>query len=71
MVQWGKVGSGIEHGVKFDPTYAGEIHGFQLWVNLPAGTSPVLGSPIQYHEAFLCSIMMSSCPGMPRAPVQH
>ena len=35
-VQWGKVGSGIEHGVQWDPKFKGNIHGFQLWVNLPA-----------------------------------
>lgn len=33
--QWGFIGSGIEHGVNFDRTYTGPIHGFQLWVNLP------------------------------------
>lgn len=35
-VQWGFIGSGIEHGAKFDKTYTGTLHGFQLWVNLPA-----------------------------------
>eukprot|EP00747_Dinoflagellata_sp_TGD_P201241 gnl/TRDRNA2_/TRDRNA2_74722_c0_seq1.p1 gnl/TRDRNA2_/TRDRNA2_74722_c0~~gnl/TRDRNA2_/TRDRNA2_74722_c0_seq1.p1 ORF type:complete len:303 (-),score=51.05 gnl/TRDRNA2_/TRDRNA2_74722_c0_seq1:377-1246(-) len=36
MLQWGKVGSGIEHGAKFDRSYTGPLHGFQLWVNLPS-----------------------------------
>lgn len=35
-LQWGKVGSGIEHGVNFDKKYQGKVEGFQLWVNLPA-----------------------------------
>lgn len=39
-LQWGKVGSGIEHGVNFDAGqkagYNGPVHGFQLWVNLPS-----------------------------------
>eukprot|EP00928_Gymnodinium_smaydae_P030846 TRINITY_DN22813_c0_g1_i1.p1 TRINITY_DN22813_c0_g1~~TRINITY_DN22813_c0_g1_i1.p1 ORF type:complete len:332 (-),score=42.77 TRINITY_DN22813_c0_g1_i1:32-1027(-) len=34
--QWGMVGSGIEHGVNFDRSYTGPVHGFQMWVNLPA-----------------------------------
>lgn len=34
--QWGMIGSGIEHGVKFDKTYDGPVHGFQMWVNLPS-----------------------------------
>mmetsp|Transcript_87182 Transcript_87182/g.154388 ORF Transcript_87182/g.154388 Transcript_87182/m.154388 type:complete len:265 (+) Transcript_87182:131-925(+) len=35
-LQWGKVGSGIEHGAKFDRGSSEPVHGFQLWVNLPA-----------------------------------
>eukprot|EP00931_Biecheleriopsis_adriatica_P102874 TRINITY_DN77782_c0_g1_i1.p1 TRINITY_DN77782_c0_g1~~TRINITY_DN77782_c0_g1_i1.p1 ORF type:complete len:330 (+),score=42.49 TRINITY_DN77782_c0_g1_i1:76-990(+) len=34
--QWGMIGSGIEHGVNFEKKYTGTVHGFQLWVNLPA-----------------------------------
>eukprot|EP00929_Paragymnodinium_shiwhaense_P120582 TRINITY_DN92541_c0_g1_i1.p1 TRINITY_DN92541_c0_g1~~TRINITY_DN92541_c0_g1_i1.p1 ORF type:complete len:340 (+),score=58.34 TRINITY_DN92541_c0_g1_i1:53-1021(+) len=34
--QWGFIGCGIEHGVNFDKSYKGQVHGFQLWVNLPA-----------------------------------
>merc|ERR1719421_2011766 len=29
------IGSGIEHGVNFEKSYKGPVHGFQLWVNLP------------------------------------
>lgn len=72
MVQWGKVGSGIEHGVKFDPTYAGEIHGFQLWVNLPAAQK--LDPPHfqdaccealpeeQLNESVKSKLLVGSCP---------
>jgi len=35
-LQWGYIGSGIEHGAKFDKAYTGPVHGFQLWVNLPS-----------------------------------
>ena len=34
QLQWGKSGRGIEHGMKFDPTYDGPVQGFQLWINL-------------------------------------
>ena len=34
QLQWGKCGSGIEHGMKFDATYDGPVQGFQLWINL-------------------------------------
>eukprot|EP00322_Chrysochromulina_rotalis_P029045 CAMPEP_0115850726 /NCGR_PEP_ID=MMETSP0287-20121206/12115_1 /TAXON_ID=412157 /ORGANISM="Chrysochromulina rotalis, Strain UIO044" /LENGTH=315 /DNA_ID=CAMNT_0003304737 /DNA_START=14 /DNA_END=961 /DNA_ORIENTATION=- len=34
QLQWGKCASGIEHGMKFDPTYDGPVNGFQLWINL-------------------------------------
>jgi redox-sensitive bicupin YhaK (pirin superfamily) len=34
QLQWGKCGGGIEHGMKFDPTYDGPVNGFQLWINL-------------------------------------
>jgi redox-sensitive bicupin YhaK (pirin superfamily) len=34
QLQWGKAGRGIEHGMKFDETYDGDVMGFQLWVNL-------------------------------------
>mmetsp|Transcript_34446 Transcript_34446/g.68598 ORF Transcript_34446/g.68598 Transcript_34446/m.68598 type:complete len:315 (-) Transcript_34446:141-1085(-) len=36
QLQWGKSGCGIEHGMKFDPSYDGPVQGFQLWVNLRA-----------------------------------
>lgn len=36
QLQWGKAASGIEHGMKFDPTYDGPVRGFQLWINLRA-----------------------------------
>jgi len=36
QLQWGKSGCGIEHGMKFDPSYDGPVNGFQLWVNLKA-----------------------------------
>lgn len=35
-LQWGFIGSGIEHGMDFVRSYTGPIHGFQMWVNLPA-----------------------------------
>mmetsp|Transcript_81703 Transcript_81703/g.212487 ORF Transcript_81703/g.212487 Transcript_81703/m.212487 type:complete len:327 (-) Transcript_81703:86-1066(-) len=35
-LQWGTIGSGIEHGGSFDRKYTGLVHGFQMWVNLPA-----------------------------------
>ena len=34
QVQWGKTGSGIEHGMRKDESYDGMMMGFQLWVNL-------------------------------------
>ena len=34
QLQWGKSGRGIEHGMKFDPSYDGPVQGFQLWINL-------------------------------------
>ena len=36
QLQWGKSGRGIEHGMKFDPSYDGPVQGFQLWINLKA-----------------------------------
>jgi len=36
QLQWGKSGRGIEHGMKFDPSYDGPVQGFQLWINLRA-----------------------------------
>ena len=36
QLQWGKSGMGIEHGMKFDPTYSGPVMGFQCWINLPS-----------------------------------
>ena len=32
----GKVGVGMEHEMLVDPAWSGHMHGFQLWVNLPA-----------------------------------
>lgn len=37
-LQWGKVGSGIEHGSADGAEFEGTLHGFQLWVNLPAAS---------------------------------
>ncbi|CAD7923855.1 unnamed protein product [Amoebophrya sp. A120] len=34
-VEWGMAAHGIEHGVVVDSNWSGEMHGFQLWVNLP------------------------------------
>ena len=34
QVQWGKTGSGIEHGMIKDDSYQGVTMGFQMWVNL-------------------------------------
>ena len=34
QLQWGKAGRGIEHGMRKDSSYDGDVQGFQLWVNL-------------------------------------
>mmetsp|Transcript_587 Transcript_587/g.1223 ORF Transcript_587/g.1223 Transcript_587/m.1223 type:complete len:343 (-) Transcript_587:1219-2247(-) len=34
-VEWGMAAHGIEHGVEVGKDWEGEMHGFQLWVNLP------------------------------------
>ena len=34
-LEWGMAAHGIEHGVTVDSNWEGEMHGFQLWVNLP------------------------------------
>ena len=35
-LEWGMTANGIEHEFLTDPTWSGEMHFFQMWVNLPA-----------------------------------
>ncbi|CAD7953133.1 unnamed protein product [Amoebophrya sp. A25] len=78
-LEWGMAGNGIEHGVTVSPEWEGEMHGFQLWVNLPEAnrldapdfqnaSSKVLPK-FEFCQNLSCKVLVGEMKGQ-KSPVQ-
>lgn len=78
-LEWGKCANGIEHEFLMDDNWSGEMHFFQLWVNLPGAhkrdppefqNAAAAAMPkFRYKDSIDCKILVGELDGH-RSPVE-